>query len=258
MTKRPPDARGVFVREVSHGEGPTLLLLHGAGADGEVWQDVVPRLKPVGGRVLIPDLPGHGRSAALSVYGIGNMAAALAGILSQDERITIIGHSLGGAIALVLATGLFGVRVDRAFVIDVKLGWTDEEIAKGRELAAKPARIFSSEAEAIERYLKVAGLFGLIDPTSSMAKSGIVADGAGYRLRTDARVFAMDGASIPPIIPTIRIPFHLMIGTRNNMLPEADMRRFDPNGEVADGCGHNIQVERPDIVVDWITRHLRQ
>jgi pimeloyl-ACP methyl ester carboxylesterase len=77
----------------------TLVLLHGSGGDGSVWENQAADLSR-SLRVVIPDLPGHGRSggAALSVPAAAEWLKQLS--ISLDlAPFFLVGHSLGGAIA---------------------------------------------------------------------------------------------------------------------------------------------------------------
>jgi pimeloyl-ACP methyl ester carboxylesterase len=92
-------------REVAYvvgGEGPTLLLIHGIGGDWRTWEPVLEGLARQH-RVVAPDLPGHGGSAqGAGDYSLGALASALRdlGGALGIERATVIGHSLGGGIAM--------------------------------------------------------------------------------------------------------------------------------------------------------------
>ncbi|HSV40657.1 MAG TPA: alpha/beta fold hydrolase [Nocardioidaceae bacterium] len=69
-----------------------MLLLHGMGATGDVWR---------GYAGLAPDLPGHGSSAWDPPYTFEKHALAVAPLLTKPT--VVIGHSMGGVIALALA-----------------------------------------------------------------------------------------------------------------------------------------------------------
>src|SRR5215472_16714327 len=100
------------VHEGGTGE-PVLVLLHGLGATGDVWGAWWPPLaRRWPGRWLAPDLPGHGGSPPLAAYSFDGFAAAVAGIVQPSDRIVVLGHSLGGVVALALASGRFGVPVE--------------------------------------------------------------------------------------------------------------------------------------------------
>lgn len=91
---------------IDHGVGPTLLLLHGAGASGHSFRHLIPAL--VGWRCIVPDLPGQGftRAGSRSRFGIEPMAEDLAALLAQQgwQPEVVIGHSAGAALALQLST----------------------------------------------------------------------------------------------------------------------------------------------------------
>jgi pimeloyl-ACP methyl ester carboxylesterase len=87
------------------GAGPVLLLVHGMGGGYENWREVI---EPLARRhtVVAPDLPGHGASPpGNGDYSIGALAAGLRDLLLAlgHQRATLVGHSLGGGIAMQLA-----------------------------------------------------------------------------------------------------------------------------------------------------------
>ena len=87
------------------GEGPTLLLIHGMAGSSRTWRGVMPRLAEEF-RVLAPDLPGHGDSAApRGDYSLGNLAAFVRDLLValDIDRVTVVGQSLGGGVAMKFA-----------------------------------------------------------------------------------------------------------------------------------------------------------
>lgn len=86
------------------GSGETLLFLHGIAGDSRTWLEVMRRLAPRY-RVLAPDLQGHGDSAKPEGdYSLGAHANILRDLLQAlgIGRATLVGHSLGGGIALQL------------------------------------------------------------------------------------------------------------------------------------------------------------
>src|SRR3954463_12180198 len=94
--------RRAYVRA---GSGPALLLLHGIGNNCETWAGVIDRLAETH-TVIAPDLLGHGRSdKPRGDYSIAAYANGMRDLLSvlDIERATVVGHSLGGGIALQFA-----------------------------------------------------------------------------------------------------------------------------------------------------------
>jgi len=97
------NGRTLFYRE--EGSGPPVLLLHGFAEDGRIWDGLVPRLS-THCRLLVPDLPGSGQSELLpgepSIDALADAIKAFSDQLGL-EACVIIGHSMGGYIALAFA-----------------------------------------------------------------------------------------------------------------------------------------------------------
>ena len=108
------DGRTLIWREA--GSGPPLVLLHGWSLSGAAFAELAGHLP--GGRLLIPDLPGHGGSAPPSVVSLAALATDLAAWLAvaAPEPVTLAGWSLGGMVALELAAGA-QMRVERLVLI---------------------------------------------------------------------------------------------------------------------------------------------
>ena len=92
--------------ELGEGDGAPVLLVHGFGADLNTWMFTQPPLA-AGRRVLALDLPGHGGSA--KEVGAGDaesLTAAVEGALEtlDIQRVHLVGHSMGGAIAALIAS----------------------------------------------------------------------------------------------------------------------------------------------------------
>jgi pimeloyl-ACP methyl ester carboxylesterase len=105
--------RTLFYRD--EGSGEPLLLVHGFAEDGAVWSDVASMLAG-SCRLLIPDLPGSGRSGLLAgKTSMESLAMALRDLLDAAgiDKCVLIGHSMGGYITLAFAE-LYPERV-RAF-----------------------------------------------------------------------------------------------------------------------------------------------
>lgn len=94
----------IFYRVTGH--GPVVVLLHGFGEDGEVWKEQVSALS-ASNKLIIPDLPGSGRSSLLKDVDAGLEAYANAVKFLLDHEHTgsfhLMGHSMGGYIALAFA-----------------------------------------------------------------------------------------------------------------------------------------------------------
>src|SRR5215218_9084786 len=84
------------------GDGPTVVLIHGMINSSRHWEEVARRLATTH-RVIAPDLIGHGEAATpRGDYSLGAHAAGIRDLLTTIgvERATIVGHSLGGGVAM--------------------------------------------------------------------------------------------------------------------------------------------------------------
>jgi pimeloyl-ACP methyl ester carboxylesterase len=132
------------------GRGPLLVLIHGIAGTSATWEDVMSRLG-AGHTVLAPDLLGHGDSGKprgdYSLGAYANMVRDLLEALGR-QRATIVGHSLGGGVALQFAYQ-FPERCER--LVLVASGGLGREVHLLLRAAALPG------AETVLPWLSVAG-----------------------------------------------------------------------------------------------------
>lgn len=136
-----PDDGGLAVGEWA-GSGPLVLALHGLTAHHRCW-DLVAQALP-DHRVLAPDLRGRGRSNALSgASSMAQHADDVARVLREREAgpAVVVGHSMGGFVALVLAVRHPDL-VDRLVLVDGGLPFAPAELTSTRAaLEAIQARL---------------------------------------------------------------------------------------------------------------------
>jgi pimeloyl-ACP methyl ester carboxylesterase len=239
--------RPTIVCEKGGDEGPLLVLIHGLGANAAVWDDFLPLLEENwSGRWLIPDLRGHGRSFHRAPYGFGVHAADIAGLLDQDEEISIIGHSMGGAVAYALASGKFGVGVKSVVAFGVKVDWPEEDLARAQAVAQAPAKMFDNREDAIERYLRVSGLKGLAGPASRTAQLGVAEYGGKFGLASDPLINAVGRPDLVAQAKASLAPIRLLTGEQDQVGNAEGMRQLGPEVTVLPGLGHNLHVEAPE------------
>lgn len=90
---------GMTVRRV--GDGPELVWIHGLGEASTCFDEVVAAMP--GWTHVLPDLPGCGRSPWAPASGLDELATRLAGWLGERAPAPVIGHSMGGVLAVLLA-----------------------------------------------------------------------------------------------------------------------------------------------------------
>ncbi|QJD84339.1 alpha/beta fold hydrolase [Cohnella herbarum] len=130
---------GTTLAYVEAGNGRPIVVLHGFCGSHSYWDEVLPLLA-VHGRVIAPDLRGHGESTAgEGVYAMEKLAEDLAALMDELElpQIDLIGHSLGGYIALAFAEK-YPERL-RTIGLAHSTAYPDTEQAKENRLKAASA-----------------------------------------------------------------------------------------------------------------------
>jgi non-heme chloroperoxidase len=114
------DGYELQVRDYSNGPGPLTILVHGSGWNGLQFSDLAPNLP---GRVLVPDLRGHGALPGTrgDVAYIGqfedDLADLIAARLNPGQKVMLIGHSSGGGLVVRFAGGRHGALMDAAVLL---------------------------------------------------------------------------------------------------------------------------------------------
>lgn len=246
--------RGLAVARGGSGER-LVVLLHGLGANRAVWSRMIEIAdQHWDGRWMAPDLRGHGHSVMQGPYGYATNAADIAELIADEKpgSVTLVGHSMGGVVAALVGTGWYGLQVAEVAAFGVKLVWTSEEEAKARDLAERPARVFATRAEAIDRFLKVSGLIGLVDPNSEAASYGVIGSDGQWQIAMDPRCFGCVGPSIPALLKLSAAPLRLAAGAKDPMVTPVQMQAIDPAARAIADAGHNVHWEAPENIWNFI------
>ncbi|WP_040453910.1 alpha/beta fold hydrolase [Kribbella catacumbae] len=219
----------------------SLAVLHGLGANGRVWDGwAQPR--------VAPDLPGHGSAASLPQYTFEAMATALAETLPVRRGLVVVGHSLGGVIALELASGRYGVQVDRVIALGVKVTWSADDLGRAGALAQKPIAWFDDRADAAARFLKVSGLQGLVDPASEVVEQGLRQVDGRWRLAMDPGTWGVGAPEMAKLIAASQADVVLTRGELDPMNTDAELAALHDQVVTLPGLGHNAHVEDPSAL----------
>jgi pimeloyl-ACP methyl ester carboxylesterase len=239
------------------GSGPPLLLIHGIGDSSATWRTVLPQLARHH-LVIAPDLLGHGASAKpradYSVAAYANGVRDLLGVLGID-RVTLVGHSLGGGVAMQFAYQ-FPEKTER--MVLVSSGGAGRQVSPLLRAASVPGAQAALAALRLPgARLAVAAAVGLLERLDT----GLGLDAADLRRVVEALPNATARAAF---IRTLRsvvdwrgqvvtmldrsylvrgLPTLLMWGTRDSVLPighayQAYAAMPGSRLEVFEGAGH--------------------
>jgi len=236
---------------------PTLVMIHGAGASSQIWQNQTRVSKAPSARlgrsvnVLALDLPGHGESPGEAKTDIDGYAAWVCEALRAvfDEPPYLMGHSMGGAIVQ-------------------KAALSDPDLVKGIILAGTGPR------------LKVAPVFleGLQKNSDAIVETLM---GYAYAAGADARLiregirlmksagpgvaygdfYACDQFDVRDRIGEIHLPCLILCGSEDRLTPPSLSRRLHESipgsrMEVIPDAGHMVMIEKfqafNDLVLDFV------
>ena len=256
--------------------GPVVMLIHGMASGARTWDRVLPLL---GERcqVIAPDLLGHGDSDKPKVadYSLGAYACGVRDLLTAlgHERATIVGHSLGGGVALQFAYQ-FPERCER--LVLVSSGGLGREVNAVLRAAAVPGfehilRVFSGSwftgaGAGVGRAMRRVGLQPGTDAKQSWLSLRSLADGPTRSAFTATvrsviaaggqRVSAVDRLYLAAAVPTL-----LVWGDSDRIIPvahaQATHERIPTSRlEIVEGAGHYPHRDAPerfsDALVDFI------
>ena len=238
-----------------HGSGRPLVLVHGLATTRVIWRRVVPLLAP-GRRVITFDVPGFGKSPPAGPgFALDQVAEQIAASLDLDEPFDLVGHSMGGAIALTLASR-HPERVDRLVLVAP---------AGLRPLPGAAARAFGAAAQrAIPLRRRGAPLAdfgwgrrilmtpGTADPASIPPTEvrALLAASRGATRIADA-LAAVVSADLRPVLARLPLPVGAVWGTRDRIVPSGGIHtvlslRPEAATATVPGAGHIAMIERPE------------
>jgi pimeloyl-ACP methyl ester carboxylesterase len=228
-----------------------LVLLHGVGADGRMFEPVVARLADAA-RPIVWDLPGYGGKALGGPLTFPGLAAALAADLdaADIERAVVLGHSIGGMLALELAA-TFPQRV-QALILSATTpafgsrdGSFQREFLKARLAPLDAGRTMAELArEAAPRLM---GAAGAPEAVAELGRLMAAVPEATFRAAL-ACLVTFDRRAV---LAGIRVPTLLIAGEDDTNAPLKTMTRMaeaiaGARLEVLGGIGHMAPLECPD------------
>lgn len=244
------------------GEGDAVVCLHGLGGTSNTWSPLMPAL--AGHRVIRPDLPGSGRSAAAGgPLSIEKMVEAVVAICARlnVSRAHVLGHSMGTIVAqhlavaqprLVRSLALFGPLIAPPDTARANIR------ARGEKARSEGARGMHDIALALVNASVSADTRQRLPVAAAFVRESLMRqDPEGYARNCDALA-----ACTPAAVERIEAPVLLVTGDEDVVAPPQAVRNMAERLSHAKGvrtvilnrCGHWTPIERPEDCA----RELRQ
>ncbi|WP_119392249.1 acetoin dehydrogenase dihydrolipoyllysine-residue acetyltransferase subunit [Taklimakanibacter lacteus] len=222
-----------------------VILIHGFGGDLDNWLFNADALAE-GATVYTLDLPGHGQSTkTVADPTVGGLAKAVTGFMDavKVDKAHLVGHSLGGAVAMEIARTAKG-RVKSLTLIcsaglgpDINMGYIDGFIGASSRRDLKPAleNLFADSSlvsrQMVDDLLKYKRLDGVGDALTAL-KNGVFPNGKQAAVLADA----LKSSGVPTLV---------IWGAEDKIVPAAHAKAAaGAKVEIIDGAGHMVQMEQ--------------
>ena len=246
---------------------PSVLFIHGAANDHSVWitllRQIAEKAKQTGLNLLAVDLPGHGETFSDAKTTIGAYADWIINLLDNGAiaSATLIGHSMGGLIALECARRYPG-RVAKLGLLGTVLPMPVSDVLR-QAARDRPDEAFEMLTKWSHHMVKNAD--GSFPPATDAMKADLAMLGRSRPgvLANDlaaCAAFEPDGASLA----AIQTPTLLIAGAKDKLAPLAGVEAFaqaialaPTNLRVLDNTGHAIMQQASDQLSTLITGWLQ-
>ncbi len=275
MEVRTQTLHGRSVSYAEAGTGPVLMLIHGMGGSSENWRAVIEPLAR-DHTVIVPNLPGHGQSGPSGGdYSVGGLAAGLRDLLLilGHRRATLVGHSLGGGVAMQFAYQ-FPEILER--LVLVSSGGIGPEVSPLLRAASLPGagpfiaataplmRALATRLQRAERGGRPLST-DLIEVAHGYAQLSDRQRRAAF-LSTVRSVIGIGGqkvSAVDRLYLAEAVPVLIIWGARDRLVPahHAEHAHREIPGsrlEVFEGAGHLPQLEEPSRFVEVLSRFLEE
>ena len=267
-----------FLHVETVGEGPPILFLHGFGASRFSWRRWVPELTRRH-RLWLVDLKGCGDAPKPpdGAYGPHDQAEQLQRLVMEEDLrdLTLVGHSLGGGIALLLALRLLDAGEGHRLRRMVLLAATAyaQGLPRYIGMAARVPRLLGRLAVHLVpgRWLVRRILKEIVDRPEEVTEEQVAGYAAPFGEAACRRaIFESARMVVPDDLDDlvgrygeIRVPTLLIWGRRDPVVPPWVGERLladlpDARLVVLDGCGHLPMEERPDEALERILRFFEE
>jgi 3-oxoadipate enol-lactonase len=228
------------------GKGTSLFLLHSLLSDRASFDAIAPELAK-SFRVIVPELPGFGRSQAVG-GGLAGIADRMAeAVCEAGDGAIVLGNGYGGFVALQMAIRHPGIA-SRFIFADCGAAFSEEGRQAFRNMAT------ASKAKGLAAITDVA-MRRLFAPEFQAANPGLMADRRAAFLRTDEDVFRAACAQLAELdlrgeLHKVKVPALVLVGEQDEATPPPMSHELaaglpDARLKIIPGCAHVPQLQAP-------------
>jgi len=247
ITVNLPGQGGIKTHYRTFGEGKPLLILHGWESNCERWIEVAEPLSKKGFEVIVPDLPGFGKSDVLAMpWNTNRYIAWLEGFIKEInlKDYHLLGHSFGGALASKMAVK-YPQNVKKLFLV-----------------AAACVRHKTTKKKFLERIAKVVKLLYFL-PYYNLFRKAVYK----YIIRRSDYVYVRGlmrdtymnviGEDLSFHLPFIKVPTIVIWGDKDDMTPMEDGNFIAKQVKgsklvVIPGAGHDLNRKQAEILIEKV------
>ena len=243
------------VNAAESGKGPPLFLFHSLLSDRASFDAIVPELTK-SFRVIVPELPGFGRSPAVT-DGLAAVADRMADMVKDaalGEAAIVLGNGYGGFVALQMAIRHPNIA-GKYVLADCGAAFSEPGREAFRNMAA------ASKAKGLAAITDVA-MRRLFAPDFQVSHPDLMADRRAAFLKTDPEVFraaceALASLDLRPELGKVKVPVLVLVGEHDEATPPPMSHELaaglpQAHLEIIPGCAHVPQLQSPRLFLDVI------
>jgi 3-oxoadipate enol-lactonase len=236
-------------------QAPALFLFHSLLSDRASFDAIVSRLARTH-HVIVPELPGFGRSKAVSgglAAVADRMAEAVKDAAGGRETI-VLGNGYGGFVALQMAIRHPAIA-DKLVLADCGAAFSESGREAFRNMAA------AAKAKGLSAITEVA-MRRLFAPEFQAAHPELMRDRREAFLKTDLKVLQDACAALAELdlraeLSRVKVPVLVLVGEHDEATPppmSVELAEMLPNArlEIIPGCAHVPQLQAPDVFLDAV------
>jgi esterase len=255
----------VQLAAVEYGEGPAVAILHGLFGSGRNWRSIAQQLAEHH-RVVAFDLRNHGASPWAKGMSYGEMVEDVRASLRARgiERAALLGHSMGGKVAMLMAL-LYRGDVDRLCVVDIA------PVPNPPDLLAYVHAMRGVDLRGVTRRSEVDALLAAAVPSlaeRAFLLQNLVIEGGkpSWRLNLEAIERGFPDILVfpePPAANAYHGPALFLAGARSNYIRpqhETVILRLFPRARITrvENAGHWVHAEQPQAFLQTVEAFLAE